>query len=111
MEHKSRKSIQTKRGDFVTEWLVGLIGDKFDLEELPKLFRSDALRVTEEHDGYYLKSSEFESLSNADDVRAKAKTLLQHLNGVSKLFLSTSKPIQIGGITIIDEKESTTILK
>lgn len=82
----------------MSEWLVQLSGHKFDLEELPKLFSSPDLEVVEDKGKYYLKSSEFNSLTDASKVRTKAKKSLEFINGAMKIKSSDFQPVSIGGI-------------
>ena len=77
------------------KWLVRLKGERFDLEDFPKLFRSPEVRVIEESGSFYLESSEFDSLTLAEEVRERGRALIKLINGVSKFnrksFLSISE--------------------
>jgi hypothetical protein len=70
----------------VHEWMVRLKGSSADLQEFPYMFRSsDRLYVSEEGGHYYLRSSDFDTLSDADEVRARAPELLPLMTGIVKL--------------------------
>jgi hypothetical protein len=61
-------------------WYAKLHGDGQVLAELVDRFTDPRLRVTAEPDpngGYYLTSTEFEGMTNPDDVRSTASELLQ----------------------------------
>ncbi|MCJ7637237.1 MAG: hypothetical protein MUO21_07075, partial [Nitrososphaeraceae archaeon] len=77
------------------KWLVRLKGERFDLEDFPKLLRSPEVRVIEESGSFYLESSEFDSLTLAEEVRERGRALIKLINGVSKFnrksFLSISE--------------------
>jgi hypothetical protein len=77
------------------EWLVRLEGNMFDLQELPVLFSSPKATVLEEDGNYYLKSTDFNSLTDAGDVLATANRLLQILNGAAALHLENFLAVQI----------------
>ena len=49
----------------MNRWRVALVGEAFDLEELPKLFETEDARVIEEDGTYFLESSTFEPLKQA----------------------------------------------
>jgi len=84
-------------------WLVRLKGEKFDLEDLPSLLRSPEHTVIEESGSYYLKSSDFDSLSSADEVRELAITIIDRLNGVMKLRMRNFRGVSEDGVTLIEE--------
>lgn len=48
----------------MARWRVLLQGERFDLEELPKLFTDPVGRVIEDGDSFYLEASQFEGLEN-----------------------------------------------
>lgn len=66
------------------KWLVRLKGERFDLEDFPKLFCLPEVRVIEENDSFYLDSSEFTFLTEAEDVREQGRALIKLINGVAK---------------------------
>ena len=83
----------------MTEWSVQLCGDKFDLEDFPKWFKSPDFQVVEETDGYYLKSIHFEHLTEASSVRTKANELIEIIIGIAKLSRPNLAEIKLGSIT------------
>ncbi len=87
-------------------WLVRLKCEKFDLEDLPSLLRSPEHTVIEENGFYYLKSSDFNSLSSADEVRERAIAIIDMLNGAMKLHIHNFRGVFEDGVTIIKEDGS-----
>ena len=87
-------------------WLVRLKGEKFDLEDFPSLLRSPEHTVIEENSSYYLKSSDFDSLSSADEVRERAIAIIDMLNGAMKLHIHNFRGVFEDGVTIIKEDGS-----
>jgi len=84
-------------------WLVRLAGDKFDLEDLPSVLHSPKHTVIEEDGLYYLTSSDFDSLSSADEVRGRAITIIRMLNDVMKLHSPSFRDISEDCVTLIDD--------
>lgn len=66
------------------KWLVRLKGERFDLEDFPKLLRSPEVKVVEEDGSFYLESSEFNSLTSAEEVRERGRALIKLINRVTK---------------------------
>jgi hypothetical protein len=87
-------------------WLVKLEGEKFDLEDLPSLLRSPEHTVIEDNGSYYLKSSDFNSLSSADEVRECAIKIIEILNGAVKLHIHNFRSVSEDGVTLIEEDGS-----
>ncbi len=84
-------------------WLVRLKGEKFDLEDFPSLLRSPELTVIEENGSYYLKSSDFDSLSSADEVRERAITIIKMLNDAVKFEIHNFRGVSEDGVTLIED--------
>lgn len=91
----------------MTKWLVRLQGDEHDLEALCERFDSPGWGITKENDGYYLKSSDFDSLIEADDVRSCATGLLASINGFAQIFLGQFEPVQQDGLVVLVNKDGT----
>jgi len=85
------------------KWLVGLEGEKFDLEDLPSLLCSPEHTVIEEDGLYYLESSDFDSLGSADEVREHAIAIIKMLNGAMKLHTPSFRGVYAGGVTMLEE--------
>jgi len=85
------------------KWLVRLKGDTFDLEDLPALLRSPELTITEENGSYYLESSEFDSLTYADEVRERSVALIKMINGAAKLYRDNFRGISEDGVIRIED--------
>jgi hypothetical protein len=85
------------------KWLVRLGGERLDLEDLPSLLCSPEHTVIEEDGSYYLKSSDFDSLGSADEVRERALAIIEMLNGAMKLHIPSFRGVYEAGVTLIEE--------
>ena len=85
------------------KWLVRLKGERFDLEDLPTLLHSPELAVIEKNGFYYLRSSEFESLTSPDEVHKQGITLIEILNGVVSLRRDNFRDVSEDGITRVED--------
>jgi len=93
------------------EWYVQILGDNSDLQELSKSLNSPELCISQEDQKYVLKSSNFDQLKNAADVRKRAKEILSLLNGTAKLALGTQQKLTIDAVVEIrDDGKKTTVL-
>lgn len=81
------------------KWLVRLKGERFDLEDFPKLLRLSEVKVVEEDGSFYLESSEFNSLTSAEEVRERGRALIKLINGVTKFNRNNFVDISEDGIT------------
>ena len=86
----------------MTDWIVRLQGDAFDLEGLPDLFEGTSYRVFKEGEHYYLWSSEFQNLADAYSVHERAVATLEVLNGAAAAILNNARPIDVGAVVHID---------
>ena len=87
------------------EWLVRLIGHEFELEELVDHFTSADRNVKKDEDGYYLRSSDFNTMTDPSAVRARALEILGYMNGAMKLHSGDSyRPVETDMVTRVDEK-------
>jgi len=80
------------------KWYVKLSGNSFDLQELSKSLNSPELCISQENQKYVLKSSNFDQLENAADVRKRAEEILSLLNGTAKLALGTQQKLTIDAV-------------
>jgi hypothetical protein len=87
------------------EWIVCIKGDEFDLQELSKSLTSPELCLIKEENEYYLKSTSFNQLNNAGEVKSKAEEILSLINGASKLALGTRKPLIIDSVIKITDDD------
>lgn len=84
----------------MTEWLVRLQGEKFNLEEASiRLCRGD-LELREEDGSYYLTSTEFDSMTDSSQVLERAKELLRIVNPALKLYVGDYQPVAVDGLVI-----------
>jgi hypothetical protein len=77
----------------MAQWLVRLQGHSADLQDFPDMFRSAQLNVKEEEGDYYLRSSDFDVLPDAQEVREKASELLPLMTGIVKLHSGYSEAV------------------
>jgi hypothetical protein len=89
----------------MAEWLVRLKGHAFDLEELCDHFMSANLNVKKDDDGhYYLRSSDFDQMSEPDAVSERAQDLIAHMNGAVRLLSGVSyRPVEFDVVTRVDD--------
>jgi len=89
----------------MTEWLVRLKGHEFDLGELSDHFASAKCNVKKDDDGYYyLRSSDFDQMTEPDAVRGRALRLIELMNGAAKLHAGEGyRPVEFDGLSRIDE--------
>jgi hypothetical protein len=89
----------------MTEWLVRLKGHVFDLEELSDRFTSADRNVKKDEDGhYYLRSSDFDQMSDPDTVSERAQDLIAYMNGAVKLLSAVSyRTVEFDVVTRVDD--------
>jgi len=85
------------------KWLVKLKGEKFDLEDLSSLPRLSELSVIEEDGSYFLQSSEFDSLTSADEGLKRGIELIEILNGAAKLNRDNFHDVAEDGVTHVED--------
>ena len=85
------------------KWLIRLKGERFNLEDFPKLLCSPEVRVVEENGSFYLESSEFNSLTLAEEVRERGRALIKLINGVSKFNRNNFLDISEDGVTRLED--------
>jgi len=85
------------------KWLVRLKGERFDLEDFPKLLRSPEVRIVEVDGSFYLESSEFNSLTLAEEVRERGRALIKLINGVTKFNRDNFLGISEDAITRLED--------
>lgn len=86
------------------KWLVRLKGERFNLEDLPELLRSPEVKVVEENGSFYLGSSEFNSLTSAEEVRERGRALIKLINGVAKFNRDNFLDVSEDGITQVEDE-------
>jgi predicted RNA binding protein YcfA (HicA-like mRNA interferase family) len=79
----------------IREWLVKIKGNVADLEEFYRRLQQPALRVVKENGHYYLKSEDFNLLTDDMEVRAHAIALLESINGFMCLKAGYLQPVEI----------------
>jgi hypothetical protein len=89
------------------EWMVRLEGSAADLQEFPYMFRSDRLNVRKEGGDYYLRSSEFDALSDVDEVRARALELIPLMTGIVKLRAGYAEAVTADVVVKVNDDGTT----
>lgn len=90
----------------MAEWTVRLIGESVDLQSLSELFDSQDLSVSKEDDNYYLESSAFTPLSDAESVRNQASELVQRINGAASIHLGSFEAVWLDDVVRVDDDGS-----
>ncbi|MBN1762727.1 MAG: hypothetical protein JW878_06605 [Methanomicrobia archaeon] len=85
------------------EWYVEITGESFDLEELSKSLNSPELCITQEGNAFILKSTDFNILKDANEVRTRASEILSLINGSARLALEMRKPLEVGSVVEITD--------
>ena len=84
----------------MADWLVELRGHTFDLEDLANLFTTPDLLILKEGEEFLLKSTAFDALANADEVYAKAKSLMPSLNGIASVYVAGYRNVGMSGVVV-----------
>jgi hypothetical protein len=80
------------------DWEVSLKGDPADLDILSQSFSDPAFSISKLGDEFVLKSSQFDVMNGAREVRDRAKALLDLVNGAAMLAIGSRTPVAIGGV-------------
>ncbi|MDU9049522.1 MAG: hypothetical protein Q3M30_11760 [Candidatus Electrothrix sp. Rat3] len=76
------------------KWSVRLIGERFDLEDLPRWFNSnDEINVTTETGNFFLNSDTFKHDDDYNTIVQKAEAIIIFINGISRIKRNNFKPI------------------
>ena len=78
------------------KWRVELIGDEFDLEDLPDFLNGPQLSVTRDGESYLLLSERLEPLVESAAVHDEARALLPLVNAFAALRRTGHKPVSVG---------------
>ncbi len=82
----------------MTEWRIELAGEDLDLSTVASLLPGPELNVIKSDDQYYLRGSDLELYTSADDIHAYAEAILPIINGASRMSNSDAQPLAIGAI-------------
>lgn len=83
------------------EWFVKIRGERSDLEGLCKSVNSRKLCIIQEGQDFILKSADFNSLIDADEVRSKANEIISWINGAAMLDLGMRKSLAVDSVVKI----------
>jgi hypothetical protein len=82
-------------------WEVDITGDPADLRRLSEAMRGGDTLICDRDGTFVLRSAQFDSLEDANDVRAHAQEIVASLSGYSQLVLGTHKPIKVGSVVMV----------
>jgi len=82
-------------------WEVDIAGDPADLQMLSEAMRGDDTLICERDGAFVLRSTQFDSFQDANDVRAHAQEIVTSLSGYSRLVLGAHKPIKVGSVVMV----------
>jgi hypothetical protein len=85
------------------EWVVRLQGNNSDLQELSKSLNSAELCITEENDKFLLKSSSFNQLDDANEVKEKAEELLPLICGAARAAFRMRRQLVVDAVIKIND--------
>ena len=85
------------------EWFVIITGDRSDLEDLSKALSSSELSIIKEEQNFALKSTGFNSLNDAKDVKNKASEIVALVNGAARLDLGMRKPLSVAHVVKVKD--------
>lgn len=85
------------------KWEVQIAGPKIDLDDLCAVFTSEALRLESRDSCFFLKSSQFELITDPQEVESRASELVSIISGASRLSLGSRATLRTSGVTRIDE--------
>lgn len=80
------------------EWEVEITGDAADLRMLSEAMCGADTSICERDGSFVLRSTQFGSLQDANDVRAHAQEIVTSLSGSSRLILIAHEPIKVGPV-------------
>jgi hypothetical protein len=79
-------------------WEVVLLGPESILEELAHAFQKNDNTLARTENGFVLRSSRFENLTNAADVRIEATQIVNALSGISRLLLQSETSLKLSSL-------------
>jgi len=88
------------------KWLIRLKGHEFDLQDLVVLFNQPDLNIIEKQGNYYLKSSELNSILDANDVYKRAVGFLKIMNGIAIINNLKYRMVEVDAISEISKNGS-----
>jgi hypothetical protein len=89
----------------MARWLVSIIGEHFDTEELPRWFPDGDAFAIEEDRRVYITGPALENLGGPNDVRKAAVAILNDFAGVIALLLPNFRKPAIGTEIIREEDD------
>jgi hypothetical protein len=90
----------------VPHWLAQLSGDESELEDLPRWFPDEPVRVIFDAGSYYLTGKAFEKCSDHEQVRELAEAELDLVVASAKLLVGRFNRPEVTGLYRIDSQGS-----
>lgn len=90
----------------MSQWMVQLQGQEFELDTLTRLFSLPRLSIIKEEDNYLLKSDSFSALTDAHEVYKCALNMLPLINGAGGLQFEGFQ--RVGIDVVVEVKEDGT---
>ncbi len=79
-----------------------MIGDEADLGDLVSAFAEGEIRVLKTEDGYFVTSSQFDSIPDPNNARDLAETMMAIVSGARRVGLNGTEPVEVGNGLQID---------
>lgn len=92
------------------KYLIELIGEKLDIEDLIFGLRTSKWKIIEELDKYYLTPETLNKTETQANIISKANEFITILNGSAKIFYEDHRKVKTGSLTIIDENGKKSII-
>ena len=81
----------------MNDWFVELAGHESDLSVLPRVFTAPDLCVVKKENRYFLKSTNFDRLTNDQEAYAHAKNIIYVLNGLAGVYVDGFANVALSG--------------
>lgn len=91
-------------------WSAHLEGNSHDLIILADLFPAGEPTVGRVGDGYHVKSSRFENVADASEVKARAAKVLETMHGVARMHDGSYRPVKLGTQFTTDDGDLTSVI-
>jgi hypothetical protein len=79
-------------------WWVELRGEQLDLETLARLFAAEEISITRRGGQYFLRSAEFEEMTDEPEVRLRAAGVLREASGAASIHGEPVGHIEVGAV-------------
>jgi hypothetical protein len=80
------------------DWEIGVTGSEAVLGHLAEVLKDSEVRLVRVGDAFVLRAPEFESLADAESVRARGNEIVEALSAVARLELQSGEPLKVGRV-------------